>query len=140
MSYKYLDHRADVGVLIESDSLKGAFVDGAKALFNLMVNIAKVERKDKVDLEVSGTSVDKVFVEWLNELIAQADIHNMVFCDFDVDIKPAKGGFSVRGAAWGDIIDAKKHEIKSEVKGATYYGLRYEKKGGKHIIQCVLDM
>ena len=44
------------------------------------------------------------------------------------------------GKAFGEKINSEKHEIKTEVKAATYSGLKYEEKEGKHYIQFVVDV
>ena len=140
MSYKYLDHEADVGILAVGDSQSEAFADGAKAMFNVMVDIGGVDKSKQVDIICKAESIDKLFVEWLNELIAQADINSMFFSDFKVEIAVVDDKFELSAIAFGEPIDQTKHKIKTEVKGATYYGLKYEEKENKFYVQCVLDV
>lgn len=40
----------------------------------------------------------------------------------------------------GEPVNLEKHTVKTEVKAATYAGLSYEKKEGRHIVQCILDV
>ncbi|MCX8190387.1 MAG: archease [Candidatus Diapherotrites archaeon] len=42
--------------------------------------------------------------------------------------------------ARGEAIDVKKHRLKTEVKGATYSGLRIIGKKGNYMAQCILDV
>lgn len=141
MGYKYLDHEADMGILTWGDTLEAAFVDGAVALFNTMVKIEDVKAKDKVEIKCSASDVAGLFVEWLNELLTQKDIHEKFFSKFEIaSIKKEKGGYSLNGYAYGESINLDNHEVKTEVKGATYAGLKYEIKQGKHYIQCIVDI
>ena len=141
MGYKYLDHEADVGIAAWGVGLKEAFVDGAKAMFNVMVNIENIKPKKRIDIECSGLDMAGLFVEWLNELLTQKDLNDLFFSEFEIDyINKEPNGYSLKGCAIGEEIDVKKHDIKTEVKGATYSGLKYEMKNGKHYVQCVLDI
>jgi len=42
--------------------------------------------------------------------------------------------------AFGEEINPEKHEIQTEVKAATFHGLKYEKNEDKVLLQCVLDV
>ena len=44
------------------------------------------------------------------------------------------------GECFGEKIDLKRHKVKTEAKAATYSGLKYEKRVGKHYLQCVIDI
>jgi SHS2 domain-containing protein len=141
MTYSYLDHEADVGILAEGETLEEAFAEGAKGAFNVMVNINEVRKKKSVSLNVESPNIESLFVEWLNELISLADMNSMFFCEFEVHkIKKEIDKYILDAVAWGEEIDQKRHVMKTEVKAATYYGLKYEQKKGKHIIQCVVDV
>ncbi|OGM02724.1 hypothetical protein A3K72_02230 [Candidatus Woesearchaeota archaeon RBG_13_36_6] len=141
MGYKYLDHEADIGIAAWGTSLKSAFTDGAKAMFNVMVNIEKIKPNKRVEIECSALDIPGLFVEWLNELLTQKDLNDLFFSEFEIEyINEEPGGYSLKGFAIGEDIDVNKHEIKTEVKGATYSGLKYGIKEGKHYIQCVLDI
>lgn len=140
MSYEYLDHEADIGILASGKELREAFVDGAKAMFNVMVNLDDVKPEKKVEISCNATDVAALFVEWLNELLSQRDIKDMLFSEFDVKISQKGDTYFLEGHALGQQIDQDKQEIKTEVKGATYSGLKYDIKNEMHTLQCVLDI
>lgn len=141
MGYKYLDHEADVGILAWGTNLEDAFVDGAKALFEIMVKTENVEPRDKIGIQCSAFDIAGLFVEWLNELLTQKDIQDKFFSKFEVEeIKKKGDSYLLKGYAYGEDINLDKHEVKTEVKGATYSGLKHETKEGKHYIQCVVDI
>lgn len=140
MAYEYLDHEADMGIKATAETLEEAFEDGAQAMFNSMVDIAKVEPLNKIELDVSADSVDSLFVEFLNALLAKVDTESMVFSRFRVEIKKAEKSFTLHARAWGEELDQKKHDVKGEVKAATYHGLKCWSDSGGHNVQCVLDI
>jgi SHS2 domain-containing protein len=135
MTYKYLEHEADVGILAIGDSLEEAFSEGAKAMFNVMVDIEGVEAKEEIEIECNAKDIPTLFVEWLNELIHKRDTEDMFFSKFEVKIKDNE----LIGKAIGEKINLDKHKVKTEVKAATYYGLKFEEKD-KFKLQCVLDI
>ena len=139
--YKYLEHGADVGIWASGHTLEEAFVEGAIATFGVMTDIAGVEPTKKVEISCSSTSIPSLFVEWLNELISMADMETMFFSRFKINkLSLVHGLYRLEAEAFGERIDQEKHTIKTEVKAATYYGLKYETKGNEHILQCVVDV
>ena len=141
MTYKYLDHEADVGFEAAGDTLEEVFCEGAKATFGIMVDLKQVSQKDKVEVKCEADSIPNLFVAWLNELLSLADMEGMFFSGFKIfRIMDVGDKFMIEGTASGETIDPKKHTLKTEAKAATYYGLKYEVKEKKHILQAVIDV
>ncbi len=142
MPYKFLEHEADIGIRAWGKSLEEAFASGAAALFDIMVDVKKVEPKESVDIQCEGTDIPALFVEWLNTLLTQSDINGIIFGDFkNITITPlAYSLYKLHAKASGEKLDAVRHNIKVEAKAATYHGLKYEIKDGNHYLQCVIDV
>ena len=133
--YKFLEHEADVGIQVSSTSLEKMFEEGAKALFDLMVSIKGVRTVKKISISCKGNDTETLFVEWLNALLAQKDIHNMFFSKFEVKIKEN----SLKATVYGEKINIEKHKPKIEVKAATYSGLKFWK-DKKYNVTCLVDV
>lgn len=148
MVYEHFEHKADVGIRGIGKTIEKAFEETAKALFDVEVNIKKIKVQKRVKVKVNATNFEELLVEWLNALLTQSSIHELVFSKFKVSIKEkdsqeeGNGQFFLVGFAWGEKLDPNKHEIKDEVKGATYSQLKvhYNKKNKKWIAQCVVDV
>ncbi len=139
--YKYLEHEADMGIYGEGDSYEQAFVEGAKAVFDLMVKINQVESKKEVKVSAEANDLAGLFVEWLNELVTAKDIEGLYFSKFEVKIDEVDNKYKLAGKAWGEPFDPEKHkDVNVEVKGATYSGLECGKKEDKYYCQCVVDI
>ncbi len=142
MPYEFLEHTADIGIRAWGNTLEETFVEGAKALFDIMVDIKNVEPKTSVYIECDAPNVPTLFVEWLNQLLTRADIARFVFGDFKIieistsDHTP----YHLKAIAYGEAIDPQKHNIKTEAKAATYFGLNYSQEGGIHLLECVIDV
>ena len=142
MPFEFLEHEADIGIRAWDKTLEKAFAQGGKALFDIMVDIKKVKKVSSVDIACEARDIPALFVEWLNHLITQADIKKMVFRDFKVtSIEPfGYDLYKLKGTAFGEKLDPKKHTLKVEPKAATYFGLKYEFIDGNHYLQCVIDV
>ncbi|PIN69939.1 hypothetical protein COV93_03495 [Candidatus Woesearchaeota archaeon CG11_big_fil_rev_8_21_14_0_20_43_8] len=141
MAYEYKQHQADVGIRITADTIEHAFIDGAKAMFGVMVEIEGVENKQKVHIDCTGTDIPSLFVNFLNELLSQKDIEDMFFSDFRIDkLEEKEGMFYLEATASGERIAIGRHEIRTEVKAATFHGIRYENTDEGIMLQCVLDV
>lgn len=141
MPYIYLDHEADVGIQAVGGTLEEAFEEGAMAMFNVMFDTSTIEEKKRVSIQCEARDIPLLFVEALNEILYKQDINGLALCRFEVGrIERMDGVFRLRGSAWGEPINLDKHTVKTEVKAATYSGLNYEEREGKHILQCILDV
>lgn len=174
MTYETFPHEADIGIRGIGKTIEEAFCEGAKAMFSVEVDIEKVEPIKKIEIKCQAQNIEELFIEWLNALLAQASINEMVFSDFGVTIvsikkknmknieeiekknkdndnkSKSKGDkkdsiknneiFKLEGYALGEKLQIKKHNIKDEIKGATYSQLKVEKKGDKWIAQCIVDV
>ncbi|KYK33089.1 MAG: hypothetical protein AYK19_14425 [Theionarchaea archaeon DG-70-1] len=138
--FEFLDHEADIGIRGWGKTIEEAFENGAKAMFSVMVNLEGVELKEEIHVGVTAEDLDLLFIEWLNELLAQRDISEMIFSEFTAQISDKNGEITLSGTAQGELLNSEKHEIRTEVKAATYFGLKSGKEKGLHYFQCVLDI
>jgi tRNA nucleotidyltransferase (CCA-adding enzyme) len=81
--------------------------------------------------------VEVLFVEWLNAIIYEMAVRNMIFGAFKVTIEDSH----LRGTIWGEPVDQKKHAPACEPKGATYTALRVAQgEDGTFLAECVIDV
>lgn len=172
MVFKLKEHEADIGVVGIGKTLNEAFSEGARAMFSIMCDLGHVEHVECAQVQCSASSVEMLFVEFLNKLLAKAGIREMLFNEFKVKITGGAPGrrhperrtnksrplspqaprplnkYHLTCTACGETLDQVKHGTKIEVKAATPYGLKHEKrtikvkgkKQVKHYIQCVVDV
>ena len=134
--YETFEHEADIGIRGFGGSVEEAFANAARAMYTVMVNINRVEPKEKRTVSVSAPDQELLLVEWLNALLALSDIERMVFSKFEVKLE----GAALTGTAWGEPLDRDQHETHVEVKGATYHMLSVKNENGIYTAQCVVDV
>ncbi|RUM87501.1 MAG: archease [Thermodesulfatator sp.] len=135
--WETFDHVADIGVRGIGLTVEEAFENGAKALFSIMVeDLSEVIPRETVPVSCSSYDLTGLFVAWLNELIGVADIREMVFREFTVQIN----NVSLKGTAKGQRWDQGNISRGIEVKGATFTKAIVEKSNGFYVAQCVVDV
>ncbi|MFH1211909.1 MAG: archease [Candidatus Woesearchaeota archaeon] len=132
------------GILLKSSgkTAEEAFADGAKALFSAEVPLKNIASKSEMFIHCSALSVKYLFAEWLNTLLADSEMENMLFSDFEVKgIKKLKKRFFVDAIAKGEFINPVKHAMKKRLKCVSQKKLLHEKsaKTGKHSFQCIVE-
>jgi len=141
VKYGQFEHKADIGVRGYGKTIEEAFENGAKALFEIMVNLKKIEKKKKVKIKCQAANLEELFVEWLNALLSEAGIKNLIFSDFKINkIEKENSGYALLGVAQGEKFNPTKHEPKIEAKAATYSQLEVGKKGKYYIAQTIIDV
>ena len=114
VDYRYFDHEADIGIEAGGKTLEAAFVNAAQATFAIMAEPATVIPERRVEVAFEEADTELALVTWLNQLIALARLHGVVFNAFELK----REGDRWEGAAWG-MPWRKGADRGTEVKGAT---------------------
>ena len=137
MEARTFDHAADIGVLGEGRTVEEAFVGAARAMFSVMVDLDGVRPLQSVEIACAASDRELLLVQWLNALLAEADMRGMVFCDFALRL--LDGGLA--GTARGEPWDLERHVPGVEVKGATLTALEVARGAdGTWRAQTVVDV
>ena len=139
--YEYFEHTADIGVRAYGINLAAAFEEAAKGMFNIMVDIDTVNERQEIDITAEADTKENLLIEWLNAVIAEADRKEMAFANFQIqELRKVGDGYYLKGIAIGESLDSKRHNVKIEVKAATYSQLKVEFRRDKVMVQCVVDV
>ncbi len=131
------EHEADIGIKGWGTSLEEAFAQAAHAMFSLIrSNVQQLPARYKIQVHAGGYDLESLFVDWLNSLLAQADLNNLVLCKFDLEIQDLQ----LAGAAWGAEQKQDPEQQGVEVKGATFTELQVVRVQELWIAQCVVDV
>lgn len=139
MSFEYFEVTAEVGIRAWGESLSEAFVEAARALFELMVNTTAVRAERSVSIELHAESPEMLLADWLNRLLLERDRTGCVFANFQVMIT-TPDGLTLIGQASGEPLDRERHDPRIDVKAVTYNGLQVLRHLQKVQVECVLDI
>lgn len=134
--WEHFPHDADVGVRGFGATPAQAFEQAALAL-TAVVTRAQVEPVSPVEVKCDAPDVELLFVDWLNAIIYEMAVRNMLFSRFDVRIE----GTELTATLRGEPVDVARHAPACEPKGATYTALRVAREDdGTWSAACVVDV
>lgn len=131
-----IDFSGDVGIQASGGDRRDLFAAVTEGLLRLMHGgdvIPAVERR----IEVTSSTPEDTLVDWLSEVIATAATHGEVYGDVYMDSVEA---CAASGVLSGEPIDETRHELRFDVKAATYHGLEYEESDEGYRCRVIFDL
>nr|BAN65575.1 conserved hypothetical protein [Babesia bovis] len=139
--YKYLDHPADVILTSHGTGIASALESLVIAMFGYMTDLSLVEPKKRKRIKVVTNSLPRLIFSILDQCLylnsAYRFLVKYVRINNGIDVhKLLKGDVNVEVevALYGDTFDHDVHTQGTEIKAATYHGLRAEIMIGPHKI------
>lgn len=134
--WEHFPHDADVGVRGFGETPQEAFEQAAHAL-TAVVTDAEVEPRISVEVRCEAPELELLFVEWLNAIIYEMAIRQMLFGRFSVKIEDGH----LEGELHGEPVDIERHAPACEPKGATYTALEViSDVDGVWSAACIVDV
>lgn len=141
MEYRYLEHISDLKFEAYGSSLKQAFENAAKAMFNAMVKINTIQPSIEKSVKISSESVESLLFDWLSELLRIQDTDNILFSEFNIQsLEQVNNNWILKAIVKGEKFNKDKHKSELLIKAMTYNELKIEKKLKKYKITIVMDI
>ncbi len=119
--YELFGHTADLGLRVIAADLDTLFVEAAQALFAMIVeDTATVQPVREELFAIAGDDREYLLFDWLRELLRRHDEERILFGKFAVTVTAS----GLTATAWGEPIDAARHQLSHEVKAITYHELK----------------
>lgn len=135
--WEHFYHGADIGVRGIGETLEQAYTQAAIALTAIVADPSSIRPLKAVGIACVEPDPELLLVDWLNAVIYEMAVRNMLFSQFDVVLGPQ--GMTAR--ACGEPIDRSRHRPAVEPKGATCTELRVRRQDdGSWVAQCVVDV
>ena len=140
MGFKILENivSGDFAFEASGETLEDLFASCAEACFSAMAELSKIEPKIDYSINISADSLDDLLVDFLSELIYLKDAEKIFFSRFDIRID--NDNISLNAVAQGERIDYNKHDIKVDVKAATYHNLEIKRVEKGFKVKVILDL
>ena len=136
--YEYLEHTADMGLLVRGNSLSELLTNAAQGLFETIAVVDTVDEIESVEIHLSAESVEELFVTWLDELIFQHETKEIFFKRAAVQ---QCSETEVSATVYGEPTNFEKHEVYTEIKSVTYHQLQVvQKSDGSWFAQVIFDL
>lgn len=134
--WEHFPHDADVGLRGWGVTPAEAFEQAACAL-TAVVTRAEVRPEVSVRVTCEAPDLELLFAEWLNAIIYEMAVRNMLFGRFAVRIDNDR----LEGTLWGEPVDVERHAPACEPKGATYTALKvFKDTDGRWSAACIVDV
>jgi SHS2 domain-containing protein len=136
MPYTLREHTADVAVEATGETIDGVFAAVADGLAAAMCEDVPPEG-ERFRLSVTAESAEALLFDYLDELIYQRDVRNVLPVDNDATVRETTDGWTVDASARGVPLSA---VTAREVKAVTYSEMALERTGSGWRAYVVFDV
>lgn len=139
MSYKFLEHTADLKVLVKENKIEDAFCSSALALKEAMASKIKIKSRVNKEIIVKGKDYERLLYEFLEQFLYMLDAEDFLLSKIEtLNIKKKKDAFELKSSISGDR--AGNYKFTNDVKAITYNDMEILELKKSTTIQFVLDV
>lgn len=136
--YEYLEHTADMGLVVRGKNLSELLAHAAQGLFETIAVVETVDETISVEIQLTAESVEALFVGWLDELIFRHETEEVFFKRSEIQQCSETGMSAI---VYGEPVNFDKHAVYTEIKSVTYHQLQVVQKGdGSWFAQVIFDL
>src|SRR5438876_9249436 len=132
-----IEHTADLGLEVEAPSLAVLFERAGLGMLALMIDLAAVEPRERVELACEAEDRETLLRDWLQSLLVRLQAERLALCELGVE---AISEGAVRGWGRGERVDRSRHRLYTEIKGVTYHELAVRERDGGWWARFILDV
>lgn len=139
--FKLLEHVTDAYLEAWGQTIEAAFSSAAEALFDTMLDLARVQPKLADEVRIEGHDEMELLYNWLEALLLKFEVNEVAYSKFHVDpIIKSTTSVTLHARILGEKYNREKHGSKTEVKAVTYHLMQIE--GGKEgvTVRFLLDL
>jgi SHS2 domain-containing protein len=140
--HETIDHTADMGIRGWGATPAEAFEEAAAAMLGLVAERSALGTSSSVRIQRRARDLTGLLLEFLNALIAEADVRALVFAEVAVDALSERSfGWEIEATAKGVSMAEARAALLIEVKAATCCGASVRRENGERwIARCVVDL
>ena len=132
--YRILDHEADIGFEVYGEGEEELFQNAALALFSQITDLETVRPVTERHITITGNG--EALILFLNELLYVWDVDK--FLPRVITIKREQG--VINATLRGEIFDATRHSVFTQVKAVTYHQFSITEDQGRLKAIFIVDM
>lgn len=131
-----IDHSGDVGLDIRGATRAELLENATRGLCRLMT-WSFVEPVALRTLEVRASNFADLVVDWLSAVILSSATHAELYAGATLEV--AEDGLAT-GTLHGASLDAARHQLRFDVKAATYHDLLVERTASGYHARVIFDL
>ncbi len=140
MSYRLLDHTADLALEIDAPDRDALFAEAAAALSDCLTDRERIEERVSRAVVLSAGDLGTLMVDWLTDLLVAFEVAGLLAARARVETAERPEGWRLAAEVWGEPRDEARHPLKTLVKGATYHQLEVGPSAGRWRARVTLDL
>ena len=132
-----IDHTADWAIRVRAPDLAGLFMGAATGMFGLLAPLGGVGTAVAWEFQHEAVDAETLLVDWLNELLFEAESRHVVFAEFEITaLRAGPDNASVAGMARGGPVES----LQKTIKATTFSGLHIVHDGNGYTADVVFDV
>jgi SHS2 domain-containing protein len=135
--FRFIDHTADIGVIIFGESLPELFQHAAQSFFSVLTDVKNIQESESRSFSLNTPGLEELLVSWLNEFLFLFETQGLLFSRFDIKNLSKK---RLEATVWGEKYSPEKHPIKRIIKAVTFHQLTITQQNGQWQTQIIYDL
>lgn len=118
--YREIEHTADMGLEIYGFTWSGLLRHSVYALTNTITDLKTVAARERKSLSVSAPRRDELLLNTLKEILLLFETEGFLTRYLQIQHLTDE---TLHASATGELFDANRHPLKTEIKAVTYHNL-----------------
>jgi SHS2 domain-containing protein len=135
-NFTFLDHTADMGIIVRHRDLEGLFEAAAAAMMHIMVRPRNAVKADQKDLPISGEDLPDLMIRWLGEILYLFNADREVVTNARI-LTLSRHGLEARISC--TPFDLSTFEVLCEIKAVTYHQAHVREKDDHWEARVIFD-
>jgi len=135
--YEFINHTADLGIKVRGFSLKKLFENAARAMFDLIVDLDTVKKRNQMTIEIKGGELEELLADWLRDILYRCNGDKYLLKEFKIEKISPEG---LKARVRGEKLDMSRHTLRREIKAVTYHDLEIRKLNHEWQAQIIFDI
>jgi SHS2 domain-containing protein len=135
--YKFIEHTADLGIIVYGEDQIDLFERAAEVLMDLMLGGTPHGNSSPLPISLSGNDLEDLMVRWLGEILYLFEGEGLALTAAHVDdITPVR----IRATLETVPFDPERHDILHAIKAVTYHQLYVGQKDDRWEARIIFDV
>jgi SHS2 domain-containing protein len=134
--FTFMDHTADMGIIVRHEDLEGLFETTAAAMMYIMVRPRNVVKATQRALFISGEDFPDLMIRWLGEILYLYNADREIVTDVRI-LNLSQRGLEARISCVP--FDPSTFEVLCEIKAVTYHQAQVGKRDDHWEARVIFD-
>jgi SHS2 domain-containing protein len=135
--YDFINHTADLGIVVRGPHAEGLFTNAARAMTELMVEGDLGEKRSIREIFLDAEDYPDLMVRWLGEVLYLFDGEKLIT---DTIAFKALSATRLEALLSMAAFRPERHRILREIKAVTYHGISVERKDDLWEARVIFDI